>query len=60
MGEMTEKMRMVSVEIVEMDSKDVVKRMGPMSLWEAEKVRDGVEINLNHIDYMVRIVDRDG
>ena len=60
MDEMAEKMKMVSVEVVDVENKDVVKRMGPMSLWEAEKVRRGVEINLNHIDYLVRIVDGDG
>lgn len=45
------------VEIVKDDSKEVVKRMGPMNERKAEKVADGASINLNHDAYSIRIVD---
>lgn len=47
------------VEIVKNDEdgeQAVVKRMGPMSEWKAEKVEDGANININHDEYYTRIV----
>lgn len=48
------------VEIVKIDEdgdKAIVKRMGPMSEWKAEKVEDGANINLNHDEYYTRIIE---
>lgn len=43
------------VEIVESETDEVVKRMGPMSEWRAEKVERGVNINLNHEMFHTRL-----
>ena len=46
------------VEIVKFgELEEVVRRMGPMPEWKADKVAAGAEINLNHEDYFTRIVD---
>lgn len=45
------------VEIVSITDMSVVKRMGPFSERKAGKVARGVEINLNHDEYCVNIVD---
>ena len=46
------------VEIVKYgEPEEVVKRMGPMYERKAEKVDDGVNINLNHNEYYTRIVE---
>ena len=45
------------VEIVEYEKGKVVKRMGPMFEYKADKVDDGANINLNHEKYYTRIVD---
>lgn len=47
---------MFFVEIVEKETNQVVKRMGPMNERKAEKVELGASINLNHQDYFTRIV----
>ena len=47
---------MFYVEIVKASSGEVVKRMGPMSERQADKVESGVAINLNHEEYFTRIV----
>ena len=45
------------VEIVRADDdKEVVRRMGPMSEHQADKVDRGANINLNHDAYYTRIV----
>lgn len=46
------------VEIVNDQTQEVVKAMGPMSEHSADKVADGASINLNHDDYFVRVVQR--
>ena len=49
------------VEIVKYDKQEtVVKRMGPLSERQAEKVDRGANINLNHEDYYTRIVEERG
>jgi len=48
------------VEIVNTETDEVVKRMGPMSNRRAEKVEGGASINLNHEEYYTRLVDKDG
>ncbi len=45
------------VKIVKYGTEEVVKRMGPMSERQADKVDSGVNINLNHEEYFTRIVD---
>lgn len=46
------------VEIVKYNKQEtVVKRMGPLSERQAEKVDRGANINLNHEDYYTRIVE---
>ena len=45
------------VEIVEIESGEVVNRMGPHDQRAAERIKRGAEINLNHDDYFVRIVE---
>ena len=52
--------KQVYVEVVQMDNSQVVKRMGPMSEWKAEKVQSGLLINMNRDAYFVRIVDEQG
>jgi hypothetical protein len=47
---------MVFVEIVEKKTEKVVKRMGPMSERQAAKVVAGASINLNHDEFLVRVV----
>ena len=47
---------MFFVEIVEASSGDVVKRIGPVSERQAEKIEDGASINLDHEQYFTRIV----
>lgn len=45
------------VEVVEDATGEVVKRMGPMSRRKAERVEDGVSINMNHEAFHTRIVE---
>ena len=49
-------MEMYFVEIVRIDSKEVVSRMGPMARNKAERVDSGANINLNHATHYTRIV----
>lgn len=44
------------VEITEDATGKVIQRMGPHAKRTAEKIADGVEINLNHERYSVRVV----
>lgn len=44
------------VEIVNHDTQEVVKRLGPMSEHKADKVADGASINLDHDRFYVRTV----
>jgi len=39
---------------------DVVKRFTPTSMQRAEKIKRGVEINLNHDQYTARVKAFDG
>lgn len=43
------------VEVVDILTGEVVKRLGPHSEWKAEKVEAGMNINLNHERYYTRI-----
>lgn len=43
------------VEIVDTETDEVVKRMGPMSERRAEQVEDGANINLDHERFHTRI-----
>ncbi len=45
------------VEIVENETGEVVRRLGPMSEREAAKTEGGVSINLNWDKFHIRIVD---
>lgn len=47
------------VYIVERATNKVVKRMGPTSLSTAWRIEDGVNINLNHEDYVIETSDRE-
>jgi len=47
------------VEIVKYDNEEIIKRIGPMSKKKAERVDNGVNINLNHKDYYTKIVEED-
>ncbi len=47
------------VEIVNYDTEEVVKRIECGSERRADKVDDGVNINLNHEDYFTRIVEEE-
>lgn len=44
------------VEVVEYATEEVVKQLGPNSEWRANKIDDGMNINLNHERYFTRIV----
>lgn len=44
------------VEIVEYATEEVVKQSGPHSERRADKLDDGLNINLNHERYFTRIV----
>ena len=44
------------VEIVKLDTDEIVKKMGPMPEYKAERVERGASINLNHEYYYTRIV----
>lgn len=48
------------VEIVNVATSEVVKRMGPMSERKAERVERGALINLNRDEYFVRTVPEAG
>ena len=45
------------VEIVKYEGGEVIKRFSPMSERQAERVDDGININLNHEEYYTRIVE---
>jgi len=47
------------VEIVNYETDEVVKRMGPMDERKADKVDSGANINLNHNEYFTRIIEAD-
>lgn len=44
------------VEVVEYGTDKVVKQLGPMSERKADRVDDGLNINLDHDKYYTRIV----
>lgn len=43
------------VEIIEYDTEEVVKSLGPMEKYRTEKVDAGMNINLNHEKYYTAI-----
>ncbi len=45
------------VQIVDFQTDEIVKQMGPMTKWKADKVDRGVNINLNHDAYYTQLVD---
>lgn len=47
---------MKTVEIVKFESGEVVKSFSQLGDFEAERVENGVNINLNHEQYYTRIV----
>lgn len=47
------------VECVDVQTNEVVKRLGPHSEWKAERVEGGMNINLNHDRYFTRLVEED-
>lgn len=49
---------MFFVEIVDRQTDEVVSRMGPMPERKAERVEDGVSINLNRDRFYTRIVGK--
>ena len=56
----TDKIEVASVyfvEIVERETEEVVKRMGPMPMRRAERVRRGADINLDHDNFFTRIIE---
>lgn len=46
------------VEIVAYEGEEVIDRRGPFSEWKANKVDDGLNINLNHAAYFTRVVSK--
>lgn len=48
------------VEIVRYSDGEVVRRMGPMSERNADRVDSGADRNLNHEEYYTRIVPAPG
>lgn len=48
---------MYFVEIVKRKTKEVVKRLGPMPMRRAGRVRRGAGINLDHDNFFTRIVE---
>lgn len=45
------------VEIVNFETGEVSRRMGPMSERRADKVADGASINMDHERFFVRVVN---
>jgi hypothetical protein len=45
------------VEIVKYEGEEVVERRGPFSEWKANKIDDGLNINLNHESYFTRVME---
>lgn len=54
---MGEEQKQVYVEVIRWKGEEVMKRMGPMSEYRAEKVERGLLINMNRDDFGVRFVD---
>ena len=52
----SEQRAMRLVEVVRTDTGKVVKRLGPMSERKADRVEDGMALNLDHEHYFTRIV----
>lgn len=48
---------MVYVNIIEIDSEEVIKKLPCRSLHEAKRVEGGVNINLDHENYYTSIYD---
>lgn len=49
-------MKTFYVEVVAREGDEVVERLGPASERRAERIEDGLNINLNHEDYYTRLV----
>lgn len=45
------------VEIVRYENEEVIERRGPFSERRADKIDDGLNINLNHEEFFTRIVN---
>lgn len=45
------------VEVVDANTDEVVKTIEAASLRTAERIEDGMNINLNHMQYFTRIVE---
>lgn len=45
------------IEIVEFETEAVIERKGPYSERQANRIDDGMNINLNHDKYFTRIVE---
>lgn len=44
------------VQVIQYRDFEIEKQLGPMSLAKAEKVDDGININLNHDNFFTKIV----
>lgn len=44
------------IEIVEFASEKVIERKGPYSEHKADRIDDGMNINLNHEKYYTRVI----
>jgi hypothetical protein len=52
-------MELFKVVIIESESNSIVQEFKPDSLRNCERIKSGVEINLNHDDYYVDILEVD-
>ena len=48
-------MKTHSIKIIERISEKVVTEMRASSQWEAERIKSGASINLNHADFKIEI-----
>ena len=48
-----------SIDIINRETLEIEKHMEAIGLNKAEKAKRGVEVNLNHVDYFVRITKQD-
>ena len=45
------------IEVVEFDTDEVIERKGPYTERQADKIDNGMNINLNHDKYFTRITN---
>ena len=48
------------IELVSYETNEVVETKGPFTEWKANKVDDGMNINLNHEKYFTHIITKEG